>query len=71
MNRLSDRLNSLSPSATLAMSQKSAELKAAGRRINVWTVNEEEGMRRCIEWGIDGLITNEPVKARLLLEACT
>ena len=28
MNQLSDRLNSLSPSATLAMSQKSSELKA-------------------------------------------
>ena len=27
MNQLSDRLNSLSPSATLAMSQKSSELK--------------------------------------------
>ncbi len=27
MNQLSDRLNSLSPSATLAMSQKSNELK--------------------------------------------
>lgn len=30
MNQLSDRLNSLSPSATLAMSQKSSELKAQG-----------------------------------------
>ena len=30
MNQLSDRLNRLSPSATLAMSQKSAELKAQG-----------------------------------------
>ena len=30
MNQLSDRLNSLSPSATLAMSQKSNELKAQG-----------------------------------------
>ena len=30
MNVLSNRLNSLSPSATLAMSQKSAELKAQG-----------------------------------------
>ena len=28
MNQLSDRLNRLSPSATLAMSQKSSELKA-------------------------------------------
>ena len=30
MNQLSDRLNRLSPSATLAMSQKSNELKAQG-----------------------------------------
>ena len=30
MNQLSDRLNSLSPSATLAMSQKSAEFKDQG-----------------------------------------
>ena len=30
MNQLSDRLNRLAPSATLAMSQKSAELKAQG-----------------------------------------
>jgi len=30
MNQLSDRLNSLSTSATLAMSQKSSELKAQG-----------------------------------------
>ena len=31
MNQLSDRLNRLSPSATLAMSQKSNELKEIGR----------------------------------------
>ena len=30
MENLSDRLNRLSPSATLAMSQKSSELKAQG-----------------------------------------
>ena len=30
MNKLADRLNRLSPSATLAMSQKSQELKAQG-----------------------------------------
>ena len=59
------------PSFSILDDQAVAELKAAGRRINVWTVNEEDGMRRCIEWGIDGLITNEPVKARRLLEACT
>ena len=36
---LSDRLNRLSPSATLAMSQKSAELKAQG--IDVINLNGE------------------------------
>ena len=32
-NQLSDRLNRLSPSSTLAMSQKSSELKAQGVEI--------------------------------------
>ena len=42
MNRLSDRLNSLSPSATLAMSQKSAELKAAGVDVINLSVGEPD-----------------------------
>ena len=40
MNQLSDRLNSLSPSETLAMSQKSNELKAQG--IDVINLSVEE-----------------------------
>ena len=42
MNQLSDRLNSLSPSATLAMSQKSAELKAQGVDIINMSVGEPD-----------------------------
>ena len=42
MNQLSDRLNSLSPSATLAMSQKSAELKAQGIDIINMSVGEPD-----------------------------
>lgn len=42
MNQLSDRLNSLSPSATLAMSQKSAELKAQGVDIINLSVGEPD-----------------------------
>ena len=38
MNQLSDRLNSLSPSATLAMSQKSSELKALGGDVFILSV---------------------------------
>ena len=42
MNQLSDRLNSLSPSATLAMSQKSAELKAQGVDVINMSVGEPD-----------------------------
>ena len=42
MNQLSDRLNRLSPSATLAMSQKSAELKAQGLDIINLSVGEPD-----------------------------
>ena len=42
MNLLSDRLNSLSPSATLAMSQKSAELKAQGVDVINLSVGEPD-----------------------------
>ena len=42
MNQLSDRLNSLSPSATLAMSQKSGELKAQGIDVINLSVGEPD-----------------------------
>lgn len=42
MNQLSDRLNSLSPSETLAMSQRSAELKAQGIDIINLSVGEPD-----------------------------
>ena len=42
MNQLSDRLNRLSPSATLAMSQKSNELKAQGVDVINLSVGEPE-----------------------------
>lgn len=42
MNRLSDRLNRLSPSATLAMSQKSQELKAQGVDVINMSVGEPD-----------------------------
>ena len=42
MNKLADRLNKLSPSATLAMSQKSQELKAQGIDVINMSVGEPD-----------------------------
>ena len=32
----------------------------AGLSVNVWTVNEEADMRRLLDWGVTGLITDRP-----------
>ena len=41
-NTLSDRLNNLAPSATLAMSQRSGELKASGVDVINMSVGEPD-----------------------------
>ena len=39
----------------------------AGIIVNPWTVNLEEAMRLCNEWGSDGIITDMPdVAARVM-----
>ena len=40
---------------------------AAGLRVNVYTVNKIDGMRRMIDLGIDGVFTNFPDQLRALL----
>lgn len=45
------------------------EAHARNVAIHVWTVDEESDMRRLLEWGVDGLVTDRPdVLARVLHE---
>lgn len=38
--------------------------RAAGLDVNVWTVNKPEDMERLLSWGVTGLITDYPDRAR-------
>jgi phosphatidylglycerol phospholipase C len=40
------------------------DVRRAGRQLLVWTVNEDEMMRWSIAQGIDGVITDDPVRFR-------
>ncbi len=39
----------------------------AGRKVNVWTVNKEEDMKRLQSWGVDAIFTDDPILARQVL----
>jgi glycerophosphoryl diester phosphodiesterase len=43
---------------------------AAGFKVQPWTIDEEPDMRRLLEWGVDGLITNRPDLAVRVRDAC-
>ncbi|MBD3689318.1 glycerophosphoryl diester phosphodiesterase [Nanchangia anserum] len=40
------------------------EMRAAGYRVNVWTVNDPEDARALARMGVDGIITNDPEAIR-------
>jgi glycerophosphoryl diester phosphodiesterase len=40
------------------------QAKALGLKVLPWTVNEADDMRRLIDWGVDGLITDRPDRLR-------
>lgn len=46
-----------------------AEAKAYGLAVISWTVNETGDMERLVDWGVDGLITDYPDRAKALLDA--
>jgi glycerophosphoryl diester phosphodiesterase len=42
-----------------------------GLQVFVWTVNEEDEMKRCIDWEVDGIYTNKPQFLKELLDRRT
>ncbi|MFK5923361.1 MAG: glycerophosphodiester phosphodiesterase family protein [Verrucomicrobiota bacterium] len=41
---------------------------AKGIKVLVWTVDAEKEIRKFIEWGVDGIITNDPANTREVVE---
>ena len=53
----------LNPNAKYLDEATVKALRAAGYGVLVWTVNEKADMRRLLEWGVTGLITDFPDRA--------
>ena len=49
-------------------SQSVAEIKSNGIRINTWTVNDEDEVKRLYNLGTDAVITNFPDMAKRVIE---
>lgn len=44
---------------------------AAGKRVHVWTVNEENDIRCMADWGVDAIFTDDVQRARQVLRGVT
>ena len=44
------------------------EANGLGMTVNVWTVNKDEDIRRCLEAGVDFITTNEPELTRRIMK---
>jgi glycerophosphoryl diester phosphodiesterase len=56
------------PSKKVINAEQVQALRQAGFDVYVWTVNEEDEMRKFIEMGVSGIITDYPQKLRELLK---
>ena len=57
------------PHRTLVRQELIAEIKAAGKKILVWTVNVPADIKRLAQWGVDGIISDDPKRLALTLES--
>jgi glycerophosphoryl diester phosphodiesterase len=57
------------PHRTLLRQELIAEVKASGRKILVWTVNIPADMKRFSQWGVDGIISDDPERLALTIKS--
>ena len=50
----------LHPDFQLLDDEAVKECRQLGIGINVWTINTEERMRKCMDWNLRGVISNYP-----------
>lgn len=63
------RYAALHPSVAILSQDHRDWIQRHPYRIHVWTVDDPTDMRRLIEWGVDGIITNTPDVLHHLLES--
>jgi glycerophosphoryl diester phosphodiesterase len=69
LGRILVSYDALHPQASDVTARLVRSVHNRGQRVNVWTVNQPEEMRRLFAIGIDGLITDDPRLARQALSA--
>jgi glycerophosphoryl diester phosphodiesterase len=57
------------PERSLANGRLVAAVHELGARIIVWTVDSPADMQRLVGWGVDGICTNHPERARPIVDA--
>jgi len=62
------RPSALHPEHTLVDAARMSYWRSEGYAVNVWTVDEEAEVRRVAGLGVDGIITNDPARARRALQ---
>jgi len=65
------RVQGLHPHHTLLSPSRVSQWKHTGVIVNTWTLNDEATLRFARDCGVDGIITDEPARAREILNKST
>ncbi len=57
------------PHSTLAGRERISKIKDAAKKTFVWTVNVPADMKRFSQWGVDGIISDDPKRLALTFES--